>query len=62
MPIVVIEDGMVNEVRPEQSRNAASLIVVIEDGMVRSEQSRNAASPIVITEDGMVSEVKPEQL
>ena len=62
-PIVVTEDGMINEVKLEHPSNAPWPIVVTEDGMineVKPEHPENTPSPSVITEDGMINEVKPE--
>jgi hypothetical protein len=58
--MVVTEEGMISEVKPEQPSKAEAPIHVIEEGMIREppnpEQPENAVLPIEVTEEGMVRE------
>ena len=61
-PMIIMELGMVTEVREEQPMNALSPMLVTEVGMVtevREEQPPNASSPMLVTEVGMVVDWHP---
>jgi hypothetical protein len=63
VPILVIDDGTVIDVKPE-AWNVASFSAVTPDGIdivVKAEHPLNARVPILLTPDGSVKEVRPAQ-
>ena len=64
VPIFVIDDAIVIDVKPEPW-NVASFRAVTPDGIdivVKPVQPLNAKDPMLVTPDGRVKEVKPAQL